>query len=155
MRRKLPDNNQKIKNNMTKRLFSLAVMMCLATIGAWADVTSIDSQTLWTFDGYSGQTVKVFNQDGMYLHAADSFDSFTADSQNMSATSGTFSGTSVEWNTEKKLVTGTGVGSNFLSLGNIDAASEDDADASLAFNHSGSGRLHIIYEAASSSDGTF
>ena len=140
---------------MTKRLFSLAVMMCLATIGAWADVTSIDSQTLWTFDGYSGQTVKVFNQDGMYLHAAGSFDSFTADSQNMSATSGTFSGTSVEWNTEKKLVAGTGVDSNFLSLGNIDAASEDGADASLAFNHSGSGRLYIVYEAASASDGTF
>lgn len=140
---------------MTKRLFSLAVMMCLATIAAWADVTSIDSQTQWTFGNYSGQTVKVFNQDGMYLHAAGSFDSFTADSQNMSATSGTFSGTSVEWNTEKKLVTGTGVGSNFLSLGNIDAASEDGADASLAFNHSGSGRLHIVYEAASASDGTF
>lgn len=141
---------------MIKKFFLFVVMMCLASVGSWADdVTTIESQTQWTFGTYAGQSAKVFNQNGMYLHAASTFDTFTVDADHAASLEGTFTGTNVAWQTTGALVAATGVGSNFLSLGNIDAASEGGADASLAFSHQGSGRLYVVYGAVSSEDGTF
>ena len=72
----------------------------------------------------------MLNQNGVYLHAASTFDTFTVDADHAASLEGTFTCTNVAWQTTGALVAATGVGSNFLSLGNIDAASEGGADAS-------------------------
>lgn len=161
---------------MTKRLFSLAVMMILA-LGAWADdVTTVSSKTLWTFANYgtTGQTSKVYNYTdggadgtGIYLHStqtgsegAYTFVDFNVNSGRAATTSGNFSDDeSTAWSSSKVLTCKRGVNTSdsyFLGLGNINASSTTSAaNASLAFNYSKAGKLYIIYGATSATAGNF
>lgn len=138
---------------MTKRFFSLTMMAVLA-LGAWADNTTVSSQTLWTFGDYAGQTVLVENHQGIYLHAPEA-NVFGTDNTHASALAGTFTGSTVEWTTTNVLTCSKGAGASFLTLGNVGAQSSDGATATLAFNHAHPGRLYVVYGAISMTDGTF
>ena len=103
-------------NDMTKRLFSLTILLGLA-IGLWADnVATFSSQTVWTADQYSGSD-------------------FGTDTDHAASLSGTFSGTSVNWEATKVLTCG--------------------ANASIAFGHTGSGKLYVVYGSTTNTDGIF
>ena len=146
---------------MTKRILSLAITICLATIGAWAaDVVSVDKQTLWTFGDYAGQSTSVYNYSGsgVFLHSsqtASSYQDFSVDTDHVFYTGGTFSGTDVAWSATSVLATAKGVDNSLLSLGMVDAASPEGPSTSLAFNFAGGGTLHVVYGSASEHDGTF
>lgn len=144
--------------DMIKKLFSLVVMLTCAVV-AWADdVATVNSQTLWTFGDYAGQTSKVFNFNGIYLHSAQTgtaYEDFSVDADHLATTSGTFTETSVSWNASKVLTVKNGVGSSFLSQSSVTAESESGAEASLAFNYSGTGKLYVVYGATTMADGSF
>lgn len=159
---------------MTKRLFSLVILTAI-TLEVWADdVTTISSQTLWTFDNYSGQTTKVYNYTnggskgtGLFLHStqtgsegAYTYVDFDVNSDHAASTSGTFSdAASTSWSSSKVLTCKRGVNTSetyFLGLGNINASNTTNrANASLAFNYSKAGKLYVIYGATSATSGKF
>ena len=121
---------------MTKRLLSLALILMIAS-GTWAD-DIISSQTLWTFDDYTGQTSQVYNYHGIYLHSAKTsspFDDINTDDQHAAVTSGTFEGTSIPWSASKVL---TCQNSAFLTI-----------------NYDVPGNLYVVYGATSMTDGQF
>ena len=146
---------------MVKRLFSLTVALCLATIGAWAgDVTIVDKQTLWTFGDYAGQSTAVHNYggSGLFLHSSltgSGYTDFSVDVAHIAHQEGTFSGTDVAWSATSVLAASHGAGSTLATLGNVAAESADGPDATLAFNHNHSGKLYVVYGATTENDGTF
>ena len=133
---------------MIYRLLSIAAMLAFS-IAAWTDDT-VGSRALWTFDNYTLQTDAVFGYDGIYLHGGDVF---TTDDTHMASTSGTFTGSSETWTASKVLVASQGT--DLSALGNISASIAEGPAGSLAFNHSISGMLYVVYGAASTSDGSF
>lgn len=139
----------------------LSISVCLSAIVALADdVTVVSRQTQWTFDSYEGQTTKVCNYDGsgLFLHSSQTdleYKDFCLDAVHVASTEGTFAGTTVAWAATSVLVAQKGAGSSFLSLGNVDAASEDGAETTLAFNAGAPGTLYVVYGATSEDDGYF
>ena len=137
---------------MAKRLFSFVMMMTLA-VCAWAqDVTTVSSQTLWTFDEYTSQTGVHHYQD-IYLHDGTTSSLFNTDSEHVANTSGNFSN-HVAWSATKVLTSSKGCNLPALSS-NISAASTDGPEGSLAFSHDCAGKLYVVYGATSMTDGKF
>ena len=128
---------------MTKRLFSLITMIALA-IGAWADVITVSSQTLWTFE----ETTSPNN--GIYLHGT-----FDIDSEHVASANGTFAGTATNWSLTSSKVLTNSQGCDISNIGNIGADSESGPAGSLAFNYSKAGKLYVVYGATSTTAGTF
>ena len=136
---------------MAKRIFSLAILCTLAAV-AWAgDV--ITSQKLWTFDGYTAKA-GIDNYQGIYLHSSGESTAFGTNAERIETTSGSFSGLSETWSVSNVL-TSKAVGSNFLSMGHIEADSSDGAEGALAFNYDRYGTLYVIYGATTDNDGEF
>ena len=128
---------------MTKRFFSLITMIALA-IGAWADVITVSSQTLWTFEGTSPNN-------GIYLHG----EVFGVDSEHAASANGTFKGTSTGWSLPSSKVLASSQGCDISNIGNISAESGSGPVGSLAFNYSKAGKLYVVYGATSTTAGTF
>lgn len=133
---------------MKTRVFSTVVMLAVA-MATWAD-NVIASQTKWTFNDYSIQSGTVYEYQNLYLHGGSVF---STDDAHVASTSGTFSGTSESWSATKVLVSNHGF--DMSAVGNIGADSNDAPAGSLAFSHSGSGMLYVVYGAASTTDGKF
>lgn len=130
---------------MTKRLFSFAMMLLAATM-AWADEASIVSNTAITFDGYSSSPYQ-----GVYLHGASAFGT---DASHAKEVSGTFAGTSVAWGDITRVLTSS-QGCILPTIAAGATASGSGPEGTLAFNHSGKGKLHVVYGATSKNDGMF
>lgn len=159
-----------MKQNLLK--FALCAMAMLP-LGAWAaDVTQINSYTLWTFANYSGQTTKVYNYTdggtdgtGIFLHSTQTesegsytYVDFGTNSGRASATSGTFTN-GLEWSASKILTCRRGVTTGdgyFDGLGNIGPSNDTSgANASLAFKTTVPGKLYVIYGNTSITAGKF
>ena len=121
-------------------------MMLLTATMAWADEASIVSNTAITFDGYTSSPYQ-----GVYLHGETAFDT---DASHAKEISGTFAETSVAWGDITKVLT-CSQGCSLPTIAADASASGSGPEGTLAFNHSGKGKLHVVYGATSKNDGMF